>query len=65
MINQVIKDLEKLELDRLDKEGHSQTRKLWDFDKWLEDAYLNTLRSAIALRQLIDERKKETGKGNN
>ena len=65
MIQQVIKDLEKLESDRLDKEGHSQTRTLWDKNKWLEDAYHDTLRTAIALRQLINERKEENSKGNN
>jgi len=55
MIQKVIKDLEKLESDRLDKEGRSQSRTLWGKDKWLEDAYHNTLRAAIALRQLINE----------
>ena len=59
MIQQVIKDLEKLESDRLDKEGRSQSRTLWGKDKWLEDAYHNTLRAAIALRQQINERKEK------
>lgn len=52
---QVIKDLEKLESDRQDKEGCSQNRALWSSKNWIKSAYFNVLRTAIDLRKLLNE----------
>ena len=36
LTNEVIKDLKKLESDRIDKEGGSQTRELWTNKTWIK-----------------------------
>ncbi len=57
VVKDVIKDLEKLESDRQDREGCSQNRFDWKDETWLKDAYHNTLRTAIALKQLLNKQR--------
>ena len=55
LTNEVIKDLKKLESDRIDKEGGSQTRELWGNKSWIKSAYYNTLKTAIELKKILNE----------
>jgi len=55
IIDRVIKDLEKLEQDRIEKVGCSQTKLNHTTKKWIQEAYHRTLETAIALRMYLDK----------